>query len=310
MKTETILIIILIVLVAAVVAVVMMNQGTGDVEMLQALREEIKEMKKSEIASELEELRSEIKDLQENRVDEPEPVVEDVEDKPDTIVEDVEDKPDTIVEDEEDEVVYLKSAAVVGVQSPDIEKNNFPIESDEIRASAMESQNIVENDAKKNFEKSDAKIAARVMTKGPESMKLSPIFMEKLQSAARKVKEQERVQVINKELEAVGGKVQKAPKAPKGPSPELIRLGPPKMIKPAVCRQIPGSSFDTCGRPTKSVLPINKVLPIESARGKELDKLREQKERRTREMKARAEGMRKTFGNWSFHMSHHKPTVV
>lgn len=296
MKTETILIIILIVLIAAVVAVVMMNQGTGDAEKLQALREEMKE---SEIASELEELRSEIKDLKENQVDEPEPVVEDVEDGP-----------DTIVEDEEDEVVYLKSAAVVGVQSPDIKKNNFPIESDEVRASVMESQNIVENDAKKNFEKSDAKIATHVMTKGPESMKLSPIFMEKLQSAARKVKEQERVQVINKELEAVGGKVQKAPKAPKGPSPELIRLGPPKMIKPAVCRQIPGSSFDTCGRPTNSILPINKVLPIESARGKELDKLREQKERRTREMKARAEGMRKTFGNWSLHTSHHKPTVV
>ena len=313
MKTETILIIILIVLIAAVVTVMMMNQGTGDVEKLQALREEIKEMKESQVASELEELRSEIKDLQENQVDEPE-----------TVVEEVEDEPDTSVEDEEDEVVYLKSAAVVGVQSPDIKKNNFPIESDEVRASVMESQNIVENDVKKNFEKSDAKIAARVMSKGPESlglrdrvmtmgpesMKFSPIFMEKLQSAARKVKEQERVQVINKELEAVGGKVQKAPKPPKGPSPELIRLGPPKMIKPAVCRQIPGSSFDTCGRPTNSALPINKVLPIEYAKGKELDKVQEQKERRTREMKARAEGMRKTFGNWSSHMSHHKPTVV
>lgn len=296
MKTETILIIILIVFIPAVVAVVMMNQGAGDAEKLQALREEIKEMKESEIASELEELRSEIKDLKENQVDEPEPVAEDVEAEP-----------DTIVEDEEDEVVYLKSAAAVGVQSPDIEKNNFPMQSDEVRASAMESQNIVENDAKKNFEESDAKIDPRVMNKGPDSMKLSPIFMEKLAAAARKVKDKERTQVINKELEAASGKVQKAPK---GPSPELIRLGPPKMIKPAVCRQIPGSSFDTCGRPTNSVLPINKVLPIKSARGKELDKLREQKERRTREMKARADGMRKTFGNWSSHMSHHRPTVV
>ena len=296
MKTETILIIILIVFIPAVVAVVMMNQGAGDAEKLQALREEIKEMKESEIASELEELRSEIKDLKENQVDETEPVVEDVEAEP-----------DTIVEDEEDEVVYLKSAAAVGVQSPDIEKNNFPMQSDEVRASAMESQNIVENDAKKNFEESDAKIDPRVMNKGPDSMKLSPIFMEKLAAAARKVKDKERTQVINKELEAASGKVQKAPK---GPSPELIRLGPPKMIKPAVCRQIPGSSFDTCGRPTNSVLPINKVLPIKSARGKELDKLREQKERRTREMKARADGMRKTFGNWSSHMSHHRPTVV
>lgn len=299
MKTETILIIILIVLIPAVVAVVMINQGTGDAEKLQALREEIKEMKESEIASELEELRSEIKDLKENQVDEPEPVAEDVEAEP-----------DTIVEDEEDEVVYLKSAAAVSVQSPDIEKNNFPIESDKVRASAMESQNIVENDAKKNFEESDAKIDPRVMNKGFKSLEFSRATKEKLAAAARKVKDKERTQVINKELEAVGGKVQKAPNAPKGPSPELIRLGPPKMIKPAVCRQIPGSSFDTCGRPTNSVLPINKVLPIKSARGKELDKLREQKERRTREMKTRADGMRKTLGNWNSHMSQHRPTVV
>jgi len=300
MKTETILIIILIVLMAAVVTVMMMNQGTGDVERLQALREEIKEMKDSKIASELEELRSEIKVLKENQVDEPEPVVEDVEDET-----------DTIVEDEEDEVIYLKSAAAVGVQSPDIEKNNFPIESDEVRASVMESQNIVENDVEKN---SETMAAPRVMNKGPDhgrgadivsvrSLKLPKMTTEKLQAVARKVKEEERNEEIRKRV------VRPGPKAPK-PTPELIRLGPPKMIKPAVCRQIPGSSFDTCGRPTRSVLPINKVLPIESARGKELDKVQEQKERRTREMKARAEGMRKTFGNWSSHMSHHKPTVV
>lgn len=290
MKTETILIIILIVLIAAVATVMMMNQGTGNVEKLQALREEIKEMKESQVASELEELRSEIKDLKENQVDEPEPVVEDVEDES-----------DTIVEDEEDDVVYLKSAAVVGVQSPDIEKNNFPIESDEVRASVMETQNIVENDVKKN---SETKASPHVMNKGPDSLKLPQMTMEKLQAVARKVKEKERNEEIKKDI------VRPGPKAPK-PTPELIRLGPPKMIKkPAVCRQIPGSSFDTCGRPTRSVLPINKVLPIESARGKELDKLREQKEQRTREMKARAEGMRKTFGNWSSHMSHRESTVV
>ena len=219
MKTETILIIIiLIVLMAAVVTVMMMNQGTGDVEKLQALREEIKEMKESQIASELEELRSEIKDLKENQVDEP----------------------DTIVEDEEDEVVYLKSAAVVGVQSPDTEKNNFPIESDEIRASVMESQNIVENDVKKN---SETEASPRVMNKGPDSLKLPQMTMDKLKAVARKVKEKERNEEIKKDV------VRPGPKAPK-PTPELIRLGPPKMVRPAVCRDLPGSSFDSCGRPS------------------------------------------------------------
>ena len=245
MKTETILIIILIVLIAGVVTVMMMNQGTGEVEKIQALREEIKEMKESEIASELEELRSEIKDLKENQVDEPEPVTEDVEDEP-----------DTIVEDEKDEVVYLKSAAVVGVQSPDIKKNNFPIESDEVRASAMESQNIVENDAKKN---SETKASPRVMNKGPDSLRFPRATMEKLKAVARKAKEEERNQEIRKRVVRPGPEASKL-------SPELIRLGPPKMIKPAVCRQIPGSSFDTCGRPTKSVgTPTKSVgTPIKS----------------------------------------------
>ena len=236
MKTETILIIILIVLIAAVVTVMMMNQGTGEVEKIQTLREEIKEMKESEIASELEELRSEIKDLKENQVDEPEPVTEDVEDEP-----------DTIVEDEEDEIVYLKSAAVVGVQSPDIKKNNFPIESDEVRASAMESQNIVENDEKKKVD------APHAMNKGPDSLGLSQATREKLAAAARKVNERERNEKIKEGLDRMR---HKGPT----PSPELIRLGPPKMIKPAVCRQIPGSSFDTCGRRTKSVLPIKSTV--------------------------------------------------
>ena len=221
MKTETILIIILIVFMAAVVTVMMMNQGTGDVEKLQALREEIKEMKESQVASELEELRSEIKDLKENQVDEPEPVVEDE-------------------EDEEDEVVYLKSAAVVGVQSPDIKKNNFPIESDEVRASAMESQNIVENDVKKN---SETKASPRVMNKGPDSLKFPRVTMEKLQAVARKAKEQERNEEIKKRVVRPGPEASKL-------TPELIRLGPPKMVRPAVCRDLPGSSFDSCGRPS------------------------------------------------------------
>jgi hypothetical protein len=229
MKTETILIIILIVLIVAVIAVVMMNQGTREVE---ELRDEIKELKKSEVASELEELRSEIKDLKENQVDEPEPVVEDV----------------------EDDIVYLKSAATVDVQSPDIVKKKISIQSDENRASVMESQNIVENDVKKKSEESDAKIAPRVMSKGPDSMKLSPIFMEKLQSAARKVKEQERNEEIKRGVD-------RARHTGPMPSPELIRMGPPKMVRPAVCRDLPGSPFDSCGRPSSfgPVLPVTRV---------------------------------------------------
>ena len=229
MKTETILIIILIVFMAAVVTVMMMNQGTGDVEKLQALREEIKEIKESQVASELEELRSEIKDLKENQVDEPEPVVE----------------------DEEDEIVYLKSAAVVGVQSPDIKKNNFPIESDEVRASAMESQNIVENDVKKN---SETKASPRVMNKGPDSLMFPRVTMEKLQAVARKAKEQERNEEIKKRVVRPGPEASKL-------TPELIRLGPPKMVRPAVCRDLPGSSFDSCGRPS-SFGPVRAVTRI------------------------------------------------
>lgn len=129
------------------------------------------------------------------------------------------------------------------VQSPDIVKKKISIQSDENRASVMESQNIVENDVKKKSEESDAKIAPRVINKGPDSMKLSPIFMEKLQGAARKVKEQERNEEIKRGVD-------RARHMGPMPSPELIRLGPPKMVRPAVCRDLPGSSFDSCGRPS------------------------------------------------------------
>lgn len=205
MKTETILIIILIVLIVAVIAVVMMNQGTREVE---ELRDEIKEMKKSEVASELEELRSEIKDLKENQVDEPEPVVE----------------------DEEDEVVYLKSAAAVGVQSPDIKKNNFPIESDEVRASVMEKQNIVENDVKKN---SETKASPRVMSKGPDSVnlnrKLPQITMEQMQAAKYKSRDKEKNEEVRQAISARQA-FASAKHAGPMPSPKLIRMGPPKMV--------------------------------------------------------------------------------
>ena len=118
----------------------------------------------------------------------------------------------------------------------------------------MESQNIVENDVKKKI--LETRASSRVMNKGPDSVRLPQATMEKLKAVARKAKEQEKNEEIKKRV------IRPGPKAPK-PLPSS-NLGPPGMIKPAVCRDIPGSSFDTCGRPTKSVLPINKVLPIKS----------------------------------------------
>lgn len=249
MKTETILIIILIVLIAAVVAVVMMNQGTGDVEKLQSLRDEVQEMKESEVASELEKLRNDIKDLKEDvSVDEPE----------------------SIVEDAEDEIVYLKSVATMDVQSPDIEKNNFPIESDEVRASVMENQNIVENDDDKNSEDDESSLIP-IITTGPESLQIPKSTMEKIQAAARKAKEEEKNEEIKKIIDRPESEAQR-------PTPELIRMGPPsKIIQPAVCRPIPGSSFDTCGRPTNPTFPINEVVPMNPP-GKKMEIEEEEKE--------------------------------
>lgn len=211
METAIVLIIVLLILVVAAVVFMNMNANKNS-EAIVEVQEKINKLKNSIAETKLKTSRSE----------------------PDKV---------KIYEEPEDDIVYLKSAAAVDVQSPDIEKNNFPIESDEVRASAMESQNIVENDAKKNFEKSDAKIAPRVMNKGPDSMKLSPIFMEKLQSAARKVKDQERNEEIKRGVD-------RARHTGPMPSPELIRLGPPKMVRPAVCRDLPGSPFDSCGRPS------------------------------------------------------------
>ena len=157
----------------------------------------------------------------------------------------------TTIEDLEDEIAYLKSGAAID-KSPDTEKNNFPIESDEVRASAMESQNIVENDVKKNSETKDS---SRVMNKGPDSLKLSQVTMEKLKAVARKAKEEERNEEIKKRV------IRPGPKAPK-PTPELIRLGPPGMIKPAVCRDIPGSPVDSCGRPSMGGRTPIKAAPL------------------------------------------------
>lgn len=150
------------------------------------------------------------------------------------------------IEDLEDEIAYLKSGAAID-KSPDTKKINFPIESDEVRASAMDSQNIVENDVEKKMD------APRAMNKGPDSLGLSQAMREKLAAAGRKVMDKERNEKIKEGLDRMG------PKAPK-PTPELIRLGPPGMIKPAVCRDIPGSSVDSCGRPSMIGGPIKASL--------------------------------------------------
>ena len=138
------------------------------------------------------------------------------------------------IEDLEDEIAYLKSGAAID-KSPDTKKINFPIESDEVRASAMDSQNIVENDEKKKVD------APRAMNKGPDSLGLSQATREKLAAAGRKVMDKERNEKIKEGLDRMR---HKGPT----PSPELIRLGPPS-VKPAVCRDIPGSPVDSCGRP-------------------------------------------------------------
>ena len=230
---ETVIVLVIVLLILVVAAVVFMNMNTNkNTKAIMEAQEKINKLKNSIAETKLKTSRSEPDKVKRVKID----------------------------EEPEDDIVYLKSAAVVDVQSPDIEKNNFPMQSDEVRASGMESQNIVENGAKKNFEESDAKIDPRVMNKGSKSLEFSRATKEKLAAAARKVKDKERTHVINKELEAAGGKVQKAPK---GPSPELIRLGPPNMIKPAVCRDIPGSPVDSCGRPSSTVGLISKATLVQ-----------------------------------------------
>tara|TARA_Y100000004_G_scaffold173407_1_gene211250 strand:- start:1870 stop:2628 length:759 start_codon:yes stop_codon:yes gene_type:complete len=239
METAIVLVIVLLILVVA--AVVLMNMNTNkNTEAITEAQEKINKLKNS-IAETRAKALQDRSDRSRGRQVQIAPM-----------------KRSSVYEEEpEDDIVYLKSAATVDVQSPDIVKKKISIQSDENRASVMESQNIVENDAKKKSEESDDKIAPRVMSKGPESlglrdrvinkgpdsMKLSPIFMEKLQSAARKVKEQERNEEIKRGID-------RARHMGPMPSPELIRMGPPKMVRPAVCRDLPGSPFDSCGRPS------------------------------------------------------------
>lgn len=212
-----------------------------------SLRRDMEKIKagKTEAAAELRALQGELNELKKAEYD-----------KVLTLEKKLDDSASTI-EDSEDEIAYLKSGASID-KSPDTEKNNFPIESDEVRASAMDSQNIVENDVEKN---SETMAAHHALNKGPDSLKLPQMTMEKLQAVARKAREEERNEEIKKRV------VRPGPKAPK-PTSELIRLGPPKMIKPAVCRQIPGSSFDTCGRPSIGGRTPIKAAPFIPGRGK------------------------------------------
>lgn len=201
METAIVLIIVLLILVVAAVVFMNMNANKNSEAIVKA-QEKINKLKNSIAETKLKTSRSE----------------------PDKV---------KIDEEPEDDIVYLKSAAAVDVQSPDIEKNNFPIESDEVRASAMESQNIVENDAKKNFEKSDAKIAPRVMSKGPDSMnlnrKLPQITMEKMQAAKYNSRDKEKNEEVR---QAISARQAFTSARHVGPmlSPKLIRMGPPKMV--------------------------------------------------------------------------------
>ena len=155
------------------------------------------------------------------------------------------------IKDLEEEIAYLKSQAASVNKSPDIEKKKISIQSDEDRADAMDSQDIVENDVIKKSENTPRSSSGRVITKGPESMGISPAMREKLQAARYKAENNEK----NKALVG-GGKG--APLGDGGarhtgpiPSIYLEKLGPPSnVMRPAVCRDIPGSDVDSCGRPS------------------------------------------------------------
>lgn len=178
------------------------------------------------------------------------------------------DSTDTI-EDLEEEIAYLKSQAASINKSPDIEKKKISIQSDEDRAGAMDSQDIVENDVIKKSENTPRSSSGRVITKGPESMGISPAMREKLQAAIYKAENNEK----NKALVG-GGKG--APLGDGGarhtgpiPSIYLEKLGPPSnVMRPAVCRDIPGSDVDSCGRPSMGGRTPIKAVPFVPGRGK------------------------------------------
>ena len=155
------------------------------------------------------------------------------------------DSTDTI-EDLEEEIAYLKSQAASVNKSPDIEKKKISIQSDEDRADAMDSQDIVENDEKKKSGNTPQSSSGRVITKGPKSLEMSPEMREKLQAAMYKAENNEKNEAL------VGGDGGLARHTGPMPSINLEKLGPPSNImRPAVCRDILGSPVDSCGRPSK-----------------------------------------------------------
>ena len=205
MDTIVVLIIVLLILVVAAVVFMNMNANKNSEAVVEA-QEKINKLKNSIAETKLKTSRNEPDKVKRVKID----------------------------EEPEDDIVYLKSAAAVDVQSPDIEKNNFSIKSDENRASVMEKQNIVENDVKKNFEKSDAKIAPRVINKGPDSMnlnqKLPQITMEKMQAAKYNSRDKEKNEEVRQAIASARQTFASARHTGPMPSPKLIRMGPPKMV--------------------------------------------------------------------------------
>ena len=96
--------------------------------------------------------------------------------------------------------------------------------------------------------------SGRVITKGPKSLEMSPAMREKLQAARYKAENNEKNEAL---VDPASGRG-----AAPVPSINLEKLGPPSNImRPAVCRDIPGSAVDSCGRPSK----IGSALSLVSA---------------------------------------------
>ena len=158
----------------------------------------------------------------------------------------------------EEEIAYLKSRAAAVNKSPDIEKKKISIQSDEDRANAMDSQDIVENDEKKKSGNTPRSSSGRVITKGPESLEMSSAMREKLRAARYKAENNEKNNDLKK---GIGDARHTGPV----PSIYLEKLGPPSnVMRPAVCRDIPGSNVDSCGRPSK-LFEIEKAARAKAA---------------------------------------------
>ena len=174
------------------------------------------------------------------------------------------------IEDLEDEIAYLKNQAAVN-KSPDIEKRKISIQSGEDRADAMDSQDIVENDEKKNSGNTPRSSSGRVITKGPKSLEMSSAMREKLQTARYKAENNEKNNDLKK---GIGDARHTGPR----PSIDLEKLGPPSnMMRPAVCRDIPGSAVDSCGRPSKLLGAAEIAAQMFKRRKAEVDKIAAEK---------------------------------